>query len=53
MMLFSPKKDNKMWSHKILSKMFNLLQYNGFLVTYCAQGEVKRTLKKLASKLKF
>ena len=48
---FSPKKDNKMWSYKILSKMFNLLQYNGFLVTYCAQGEVKRTLKKIGFKV--
>ena len=31
--------------------MFNLLQYNGFLVTYCAQGEVKRTLKKIGFKV--
>ena len=48
---FSPRKDNEMWSYKILSKMFNLLQYNGFLVTYCAQGEVKRTLKKIGFKV--
>lgn len=48
---FSPRKDNEMWSYKILSKMFNLLKYNGFLVTYCAQGEVKRTLKKIGFKV--
>ena len=48
---FSPRKDNEMWSYKILTKMFNLLQYNGFLVTYCAQGEVKRILKKIGFKV--
>ena len=40
-----------MWSYKILLKMYNLLKYNGFLVTYCAQGEVKRTLKKIGFKV--
>jgi len=48
---FSPRKDNEMWSFKTLSKMFNLLKDNGFLVTYCAQGEVKRTLKKIGFKV--
>lgn len=48
---FSPGKDNEMWSYEILSKMFNLLQDNGFLITYCAQGEVKRTLKKIGFKV--
>ena len=48
---FSPRKDNEMWSYKILSKMFNLLQDKGFLITYCAQGEVKRTLKKIGFKV--
>lgn len=48
---FSPGKDNEMWSHEILSKMFNLLQCDGFLITYCAQGEVKRTLKKIGFKI--
>jgi tRNA U34 5-methylaminomethyl-2-thiouridine-forming methyltransferase MnmC len=34
-----------MWTLDIFIKLFSLLKKGGILVTYCAKGEVKRTLK--------
>ena len=34
-----------MWTKTVFEKMYCLLKENGFLVTYCAKGVVKRTLK--------
>jgi tRNA U34 5-methylaminomethyl-2-thiouridine-forming methyltransferase MnmC len=34
-----------MWGNIVFEKMHGLLKENGFLVTYCAKGVVKRTLK--------
>ena len=34
-----------MWTIEVFEKCFNLLNKNGFLVTYCAKGVVRRTLK--------
>ena len=48
---FSPRKQKEMWSFKILNKMYQMLNKNGCLVTYCAQGEVKRNLKKIGFEL--
>ncbi|MDR2963377.1 MAG: tRNA (5-methylaminomethyl-2-thiouridine)(34)-methyltransferase MnmD [Bacteroidales bacterium] len=42
---FAPGKQPEMWSEKLLSHVCSALQANGFLVTYCAQGQVRRTLK--------
>lgn len=42
---FSPEKQPEIWEKEILKKCFRLLNVNGFLVTYCAKGIVKRTLK--------
>ena len=39
-----------MWSDSIMKKMYDCLQSNGFLVTYCAQGQFKRDLKKVGFK---
>jgi tRNA U34 5-methylaminomethyl-2-thiouridine-forming methyltransferase MnmC len=42
---FSPRKQPELWGIDTLSKIFNMITKNGFLVTYCAQGEFKRNLK--------
>ncbi|MDC0204555.1 tRNA (5-methylaminomethyl-2-thiouridine)(34)-methyltransferase MnmD [Flavobacteriales bacterium] len=42
---FSPDKQTELWTDIIFKKMFNLLKDDGFLVTYCAKGIVRRTLK--------
>lgn len=44
---FSPEKQPELWTKKIFSKMYSNLKSNGFLVTYCAKGIVKRTLKEI------
>jgi tRNA U34 5-methylaminomethyl-2-thiouridine-forming methyltransferase MnmC len=40
-----------MWSEEILKKMFTFLKKNGFLVTYCAKGIIKRKLKEVGFKV--
>jgi len=42
---FAPKKQEEMWEKKVFEKCHCLLNKNGVLVTYCAKGTVKRTLK--------
>ncbi len=42
---FSPEKQPELWNHIIFEKMYRLLKDDGFLVTYCAKGAVKRTMK--------
>ncbi|MBL7889407.1 MAG: tRNA (5-methylaminomethyl-2-thiouridine)(34)-methyltransferase MnmD [Bacteroidia bacterium] len=44
---FGPRVQPEMWTEEIFSKMFTVLAPGGMLVTYCAKGEVKRTLKKV------
>jgi tRNA U34 5-methylaminomethyl-2-thiouridine-forming methyltransferase MnmC len=44
---FGPRAQQSMWHIDILSKMYQLLKKDGFLVTYCAKGQVKRDLKSL------
>lgn len=44
---FGPRAQENMWKPEILQKMYDLLRSNGFLVTYCAKGQVKRDLKSL------
>jgi len=43
---FGPRVQPEMWTENIFSKIYAATKPNGFLVTYCAKGEVKRTLKK-------
>lgn len=42
---FGPRVQGELWSLEIFQKLFNSLKANGLLVTYCAQGQVKRDLK--------
>ena len=42
---FSPEKQPHLWNEEIFQNMYNLLKEDGFLVTYCAKGVVKRTMK--------
>lgn len=48
---FAPEKQPEMWEKEVLEKCFHLLNQNGFLVSYCAKGIVKRTLKEIGFKL--
>jgi tRNA U34 5-methylaminomethyl-2-thiouridine-forming methyltransferase MnmC len=43
---FAPSAQPELWTESIFHKMFNSLKPDGILVTYCAKGEVKRTMKK-------
>jgi tRNA U34 5-methylaminomethyl-2-thiouridine-forming methyltransferase MnmC len=42
---FAPTAQPELWEPTIMQKMYNALKKDGILVTYCAKGVVKRTLK--------
>ncbi len=42
---FGPRAQEEMWAPEILKKMYDMVNEGGFLVTYCAKGQVKRDLK--------
>lgn len=42
---FAPSAQPELWTDNIFNAMFNALKENGILVTYCAKGVVKRTMK--------
>lgn len=44
---FGPRVQPEMWTEELFAKIFESTNKNGCLVTYCAKGEVKRTLKKV------
>ncbi len=44
---FGPRVQPEMWTVELFVKLFDAMVLNSCLVTYCAQGEVKRTLKKI------
>lgn len=44
---FGPQAQEEVWALPILQKMYDLLKPNGFLITYCAKGQVKRNLKQV------
>jgi len=44
---FAPTAQPELWTEEIFEKMYTLLKPKGVLVTYCAQGAFKRTLKKV------
>ncbi len=48
---FSPSKQSEIWEENILKKMYDLLKKDGFLVTYCAKGIIKRRMKKIGFNL--
>lgn len=43
---FAPNAQPDLWSEIVFIKMYEMLNPNGILTTYCAKGEVKRTLKR-------
>jgi tRNA U34 5-methylaminomethyl-2-thiouridine-forming methyltransferase MnmC len=44
---FAPRHQPDLWQKEVLFKMYKSLKPNGFLITYCAQGQFKRNLKAL------
>jgi tRNA U34 5-methylaminomethyl-2-thiouridine-forming methyltransferase MnmC len=44
---FAPNIQPEMWTEEVFTKLYSVLKPNGSIVTYCAKGEVKRTLKKV------
>ena len=48
---FSPRSQPSMWTEENFIKAHHLLNKNGFLITFCAKGEVKRILKKIGFNL--
>jgi len=42
---FAPQVQPEMWTLPVFEKMYECLNRNGVLVTYCAKGSVKRALK--------
>ena len=48
---FSPSKQPELWTESVLRKMYDLLKENGILVTYCAQGQMKRNMKQAGFKV--
>tara|TARA_B100000809_G_C15110322_1_gene520331 strand:- start:1500 stop:2168 length:669 start_codon:yes stop_codon:yes gene_type:complete len=48
---FAPQIQPEMWTVSVLAKMYNCLNANGVLVTYCAKGIVKRALKEVGFKI--
>jgi tRNA U34 5-methylaminomethyl-2-thiouridine-forming methyltransferase MnmC len=43
---FGPGTQPELWTDSIMEKMYNMLESGGILITYCAQGEFKRALKR-------
>ncbi len=48
---FGPRVQPDMWEDELFSKIFSATTTNGCLVTYCAKGEVKRSLKRIGFKV--
>ena len=44
---FGPRVQPEMWEFDVLQKMYNILVDEGFLITYSANGEFRRTLAKI------
>ena len=44
---FAPHAQAEMWNEIIFIKMFTALKSGGILVTYCAKGDVRRTMQKV------
>jgi tRNA U34 5-methylaminomethyl-2-thiouridine-forming methyltransferase MnmC len=49
---FSPSEQPELWTEAIFKNMFDLLKNNGVLVSYCAQGQMKRNMKAAGFKVK-
>ncbi len=49
---FAPNIQPELWEAPILKKMYGALDKGGVLVTYCAKGDFKRTLKAIGFEVK-
>ena len=48
---FSPSEQPELWTEQMFKKMYDLLHEKGVLVTYCAQGQMKRNMKQVGFKV--
>lgn len=48
---FSPREQPELWTENVFKNMYNMLKVGGRLVTYCAQGQMKRNLKSAGFKV--
>lgn len=48
---FSPTHQPELWTFEVLQKIYQACNKGALLVTYCAKGEVKRTLEKVGFKV--
>lgn len=48
---FAPTSQPTLWEAPLMQKMYDALEEDGILVTYCAKGEVKRTLRSVGFEL--
>lgn len=48
---FAPSCQPELWTADIFRKVYNLMNTNAILTTYCAKGEVKRNLKSVGFEL--
>jgi tRNA U34 5-methylaminomethyl-2-thiouridine-forming methyltransferase MnmC len=44
---FSPAQQPELWDESIFSKLYQHMNMGGILTTYCAKGDVRRTLKRI------
>lgn len=49
---FSPREQPELWTENVFKNMYNMLKVGGRLVTYCAQGQMKRNMKSAGFKVK-
>ncbi|HRH36832.1 MAG TPA: tRNA (5-methylaminomethyl-2-thiouridine)(34)-methyltransferase MnmD [Flavobacteriales bacterium] len=42
---FAPEKQPDMWTSDVFTRMYSALRSGGMLVTYCAKGDVRRTME--------
>jgi len=48
---FAPDVQPELWTREVFEKIFDSMDYDGILVTYCCKGEVKRNLKSVGFSL--
>ena len=48
---FAPEKQPEMWSEECFQRIYDTMNSNGILTTYCAKGEVRRRLQSIGFKV--
>jgi hypothetical protein len=44
---FSPNAQPEMWSYDVFKNIYNAMNTNAILTTYCAKGDVRRTMQSI------